>query len=122
MSSNRIDIIKRDDSAFQLTFTDINGDPIDLTGGIVFFTVKKHKIDTDDDALIVKDIEAADIDNPEDGIVILTLSAEETDIPVGDYYFDVQLKTNEDKISSTYAGRFLVAQDITIRTTIDNGS
>lgn len=112
--ANRMEIIKRDDSDFQLTFKDIDGNAIDLTNGVVFFTVKKVKIDTDVNAIIKKEITT--FDDASSGIALLSLTAEETDISAGDYWFDIQLKDSNGKITSSSAGRFLVMQDITIRT------
>jgi hypothetical protein len=117
MASQRMLIIKRDDSDFELTFKDIDSNPIDLTDGTVFFTVKRNKKDTDENAIIKKHITT--FEDPTLGICTLSLSSSDTDILPGDYWFDVQLKDKLGRISSTYAGRMLVKQDITIRTDID---
>lgn len=107
-------IIRRDDVTFDLTFTDVDGDPIDLTGATVFFTVKKKLSDADDDAVIEKEITS--FDDPDSGIATLILSATDTNIPAKNYVFDIQLKTADNKISSSLSANFFVSQDVTIRT------
>lgn len=108
-----MDIIRGDDCDFELTFKDVDGNLIDLTDATIFFTVKRNKDDSDDDALI--STELTNIDDPELGIAILSLSDTETDLNARAYHFDIQLKDSAGKISSTYAGRFIVTGDITLR-------
>lgn len=110
----RMDIVKRDDSDFELTFTDVDGNVINLTNCTVFFTVKRNKTDADANAVISKEI--TEFEEPTTGIALLQLASSETNIPARSYYFDIQLKDAAGKIMSTYAGRFVVSQDITIRT------
>lgn len=113
-TTSDIEIIRRDDVSFNLTFTDVDGDPIDLTGATVFFTVKRKLTDPDDEALIEKEI--ISFDDPELGIAVLILSNTDTDISPGKYFFDIQVKTSDNKISSSNAASFFVNQDVTIRT------
>lgn len=107
-------VIRRDDVTFDLTFTDVDGDPINLTGTTVFFTVKKKSSDPDDEAFIEEEITV--FDDPTSGVAQLQLSAAQTDIAAGRYLFDIQLKTVDGKIASSSVGNFFVSQDITIRT------
>lgn len=109
-----MEIIRGDDSDFELTFTDVDGNPIDLTGGTVFLTVKRSLSDPDEDALLQK--EFIDFDDPTGGITVIHLENSETDLPRGDYYFDIQLKDASSKIESTYVGKFIVKRDVTLRT------
>jgi hypothetical protein len=112
-----MNVNRGDDSDFELTFTDVDGKIIDLTDGTVFFTVKKNKTDQDEDALIKKDIE--DFDHPTTGICILYLTSIETAKTPGNYWYDIQFKDKGGRISSTYAGKFVVSQDITTRKELD---
>lgn len=107
-------VIRRDDVSFDLTFTDVDGDPINLTGATVFFTVKKRATDPDDEAEISKSITS--FDDPTSGVALLELTTSDTDMSAGRYLFDIQLKTVDGKIVSSTAGNFLVTQDITVRT------
>lgn len=113
MSDRRMDVVKRDDTDFEITFTDVDGNIVDLTDCTVFFTVKENKHDTDDQALIKKKITAFAV--PTSGVALLQLTATDTNIPAKGYFFDIQLKNKAGKISSTISGRFIVSQDITIR-------
>lgn len=110
-----IEIIRGDDEQFELTFTDIDGDPIDLTDGTVFFTVKKSLSDDDDEALITKEI--TEFAAPTTGVARLVLSKTQTDIPEGRYFYDVQFKDSANMISSTIRDKFYVKKDVTLRIT-----
>lgn len=118
MADRRMEVIKKDNADFEFTFKDVDGELINLTGSTVFFTVKRNKNDLDDDALIKKDI--TDFTGMSLGTVLLELSSSDTDMLAGSYFFDVQVKYPNNKIASSEAGRFIVKQDITNRTTIDN--
>jgi hypothetical protein len=110
---SNIEVIRGDDVSLKLTFTDINGNAIDLTDTTVFFTVKKKLSDTDDEALISKTIDT--FDDPTTGIMTILISDTETDLKSGSYYYDVQLKDENGYISSISKQRFSVEQDITLR-------
>jgi len=118
MARPRGEINKRDNSNFEITIVDEDGNAINLTDGTVFFTVKKKPTDTDEEAIIKKDITA--FDDPTSGVCLLNLTPEDTNISPGVYWFDIQFKDATDGITSSSAGKFLVRQDITIRTTLDN--
>jgi len=107
-----MNIIKRDDEFFELTFKTIDGDPVDLTDGTVYFTVKKRKTDADEDALISKEI--TEFYDATGGIAVLELTNEETDIGTGLYYFDIQFVDSRDKVMSMPSSVFTVSQDITV--------
>lgn len=113
MSDRRLEIVKGDDIDIELTFTDQDDNPIDLTGGTVYFTVKKELTDDDDDAVIAKDVTA--FENPETGIMVVSLSRADTDVRAGQYFFDAQLKDSEDKITSSPRGILIVTQGVTER-------
>lgn len=109
-----LEIIRGDDEQFELTFTDIDGNPIDLTDGTVFFTVKESLSDDDDSALITQEITT--FAAPETGVARLVLDSDQTDIPEGRYFYDVQFKDSLGTISSTIRDKFYVKKDITLRT------
>lgn len=112
MADLRIEATKRDDEDYELTFKDVDGNVIDLTGATIYFTVKKNVDDVDADAVIKKEISS--FENPESGVAVLALSKDETNIPVRGYYYDIQLVNASGKVSSTQIGRFVVKQDIGI--------
>ena len=104
---------KRDDKGFTFTFVDSDGAAVDLTGDTIFFTVKENETDVDADALIRKDITPSD---PTGGIATMTITHTESDVDVGDHYFDVQRVTSGGTVTTITKGTFKILQDITIRT------
>ena len=109
-----LSIIKSTDNSIKLNFTE-NGEPFDITGYEVLFTVKAEcKIGKDDDeALITKDITVHS--NPEQGESTLDLSAEDTNIPAGNYYWDLRL-IKDGVITQTKRDTIEVVEGITKRT------
>jgi len=72
---------------FTLTLEDDT--PIDISGDVMTMTVKAHK--DDDDPGVAQ--ETADVaTDGANGVAIFTLSPDETDIDIGQYYFDVVWK------------------------------
>lgn len=112
MSIIILKIIRGDTASIPVTITDLNDDPVNLTGSSVFFTVKRKKSDDDEDALISKKIIAHS--EPLLGKTIVELSADDTDIIAGNYYYDLQVVSGED-VLSTQPEIIKVIQDITTR-------
>lgn len=108
-----ITVIRGDSASFDITFKDRDGNPINLTNATVFFTVKSNVTDEEEDALITKDI--VDFANVETGVATVVLTPSDIS-SVGEFFYDVQLKDGEGKISSSGVGRFIVNRDITERT------
>ena len=110
---NTIQLIRGDDATLSVTFKDQNGAVIDLTGYTIYFNVKKEKdlsIDTDTPAVISKKITV--IPNPNLGIVAITIGHAETNLPIGIYAWDLQLKSGSGLITSTQKGQLEVIQDV----------
>lgn len=86
-------IKQRNDVSRELNFTDKEGNPINLTGATVYFTVKSayDADNTDTSAVIKKDITSHT--SPTAGLTTLTLSETDTDIAAGKYICDFKLKT-----------------------------
>lgn len=115
---DKIEIVRGDSAAFDVTFRDAEENLIDLTGGTVFFTVKRRVTDDDDSAVLTVDLVVDDLDDiePESGTIEIALQPEETSELSGVYSYDVQLKDSDGNIASSGNGRFVVSKDITIRT------
>lgn len=115
-----ITIIRGDDQSFDVSIKNADATPVDLTGATVFFTVKKRTSDTDDEALISKDITSHT--TPASGLTNINLDNEDTEIdpsPIGKpYKWDLQVKGADGSIYSTEAGDFVVLADVTSRKTI----
>lgn len=90
--------IKRKTSeTIEVVFSDDN-QPIDLTGYTLFFTVKRRLTDTD----VVMSYETSSHTDPEQGESQIVLTQEDTDIPVGNYYWDLILIKNNIRFGTEY--------------------
>ena len=109
-----ISIIKATDNSIDLTFTE-NGVAFDITGYLILFTVKAEcKISKEDDeALITKNITVHS--DPTHGKSTLDLTAEDTNIPAGNYYWDLRL-IKDGVITQTKRDTIEVIEGITKRT------
>ncbi len=73
-----------------LAFTDSDGDPVDITGYTIYFTLKENKYDDEADAIITEDVTTHV--NPTGGISKVELSAEDTAELQETYYYDLVYK------------------------------
>jgi hypothetical protein len=106
--------IKRGDTWSKiLYFEDNNCVHIDITGWTIYFTAKLDITDSDGDAEIEKTITV--FSNPLNGEAELSLSSEDTDLATGNYFYDIQVKTNLDEIYTIVEGVLTITQDITTR-------
>ena len=108
-------IIRRDDVIIKTEIKDLDGNPINLTGAVVFLTAKKNKQAPDADAVIRKEVSAHTA--PTLGQTEFTLTAEDTDITSGSYFYDIQV-VQSNTTRTAEIGVLRVVQDITIRTEV----
>jgi len=108
-----LSVYRGDDKTWNLNFTDANDDPIDLTGATVFFTVKVNKTDKDSDAIISKD-QASHVDAV-NGQTTIVLTNSDTDVKIGNYYYDIQLVDTSGIVTTIVVGAFRVNQDVSTR-------
>jgi hypothetical protein len=113
MALTTITLIRSDTYDFNITFKDSAGDPIDITGYEVWFTVRtglpKTTVTDDTDATISKSY----TNGGATGIITVSLSSEDTDINAKTYKYDVQYKKPDTTLKSSGAYDFIVAADIT---------
>jgi hypothetical protein len=109
-----IEIIRGDDKTFSVTVRK-NGEVVNLTGYTVFFTVKPNfKMSDDTEAFISKTY--SNIPNPALGKFSIVLSSSDTkDLPGGEFWYDIQIKSPTGTISSSLKDRFIIRWDITRR-------
>jgi len=112
-------IYRGDNKTWTIAFTDDAGDPIDITGYTLFFTVKNKGCYQDDsadtNALIEKDVTVHT--NPTGGISAVSLVPADTNtIEPDDYIYDMQLKDSTDNILTVIKGDFTITADVTRRT------
>lgn len=106
--------IRSDSDSIELTFTDADSEPINLTGAVVSLTVKPNLIEDGDDrtALLKKDITSHS--NPTQGETIIDLTPEDLNIPPGTYFYDIQVQNGEEVFSIVYRSLEII-QDVTRR-------
>lgn len=89
-------------------------------GDTIYFTVKTHPDSdtTDEDALIKANwVYGTDVEPDENGTLQLILTATETNIDYGDYFYDLKLVTAEDPSSEStlVTGDFTIMDVATLR-------
>jgi hypothetical protein len=96
----------------KLTFTDDNGDPIDITNNVYWMTLKldPEASDADADAQASVTASGADATN---GIVYVIFQPADTDgLLPANYYYDVQ-QVDNGAVTTIMEGRVKVKRDIT---------
>lgn len=108
-------IIRGDTTSIDFELTD-GGDPVDLTGATVFFTAKSA-IDADaTDAASAISVEVTSHTNPTAGETLIPLTASDTTVTPGEYFYDVQVKNLSGTILSIPYRKLEVVADVTRRT------
>lgn len=104
-------IIRGDDASIGFTFSGI-----DLTGATVFFTAKPTISNSADDSDAVISVEVSSHDDPENGVTTIPLTASDTNITPGEYFYDIQIKLADGTITSIPVRKMEIFGDITRRT------
>jgi len=90
INDHKFEVIKRDTFIFDIQIYDVGtGGWMQLAGKTVYFTVKSSLTD-EDTAAVIGPITGT-VTGETTGSVRFTLSKTETDIPQGQYYYDVQV-------------------------------
>jgi len=109
-------IPKQTTKNFELQFKE-NGQVVDITEWVVYFTCKENMKDEDDDAVIKKDIgygQATAHSDPTNGKTLITLSTTDTDLE-GNYYYDLKYKDDDDNVGILFQGRIKFTRTVTTR-------
>ncbi len=89
-----------------------DGEPQDITGWIIYFSVKKRASMTDAEAIIFKTVTVHT--NPTEGLSQINIDAVDTiDKAVGDYRFDLLFVDNTGERQSSETGLFILEQEVT---------
>ena len=110
-----MEIIRGDDHTINLEITKtVNGvtSAYDLTGAKVWFTIRKNYNDPDDTNYLIQKSTTTH-DNASGGLTHLDLSHIDTNVAIGQYYYDVQIKTAEGKIFTVIKGNMKIVYDVT---------
>ena len=105
-------ITRGDTKIYALHFRDGAGVDIDITGWMIFFTVKKKLEDIDDDAKIRKNI--IDHTDPVHGKTEISLSSADTEL-LGEHFYDIQVKTTAGAIITIAASSITFSPDVSRR-------
>ena len=109
MTTNTIEIIKKDDVNIDLTFEESDGTPVDLTGGTVKFTVRPAL----DEAVILSK-EVTTHTDPTNGKTQVSLTSTETDsLEAGNYVWGVTFINSAGKRNSSTVGSLVVLENVT---------
>lgn len=104
------DIVRGTTRAINVTFTQQDGTPHDLTGGKVFFAATTETAPTDDSGAAI-DIPPVTVHtDPTNGKSRIVLSADDTDIAANSYNFGVQAVLADGTVVEN-TGKFKVTQD-----------
>lgn len=108
-------IVRGDNYAVELEFKAETGDPIDLSGRALYFTLKRHWQQPDDEAAAQSKVALAG-SPAQNGIGIVSLLPDDTDTLVpGSYWYDLQLVTGDNEVLTISRGRVEVVGDVTRR-------
>lgn len=115
---SQLKIIKGNVENIAVTFNGADGNPIDLTNTIVFFTVKKwdlvKKNDPNDDLAVIKKTVSAHT-NPTAGETAIILDGTETDIEAGEYSYDLKVKTSTEDFMYIEKQKLIIELGVTQR-------
>ena len=127
--SNDLTIYRGDSVSFEVSL-ELEGQKINLNDYLVFFTIKKKKLDIDEKAVVRKNSNTAPsvssggitVVDAENGLVRIVLLHDDTkSLLEGSHYYGVNCinKSDEALVYTLLEGRFIVNLDIGIRITED---
>jgi hypothetical protein len=107
--------IRGDSRVLAVSVVDSSGNPVDITGGTVFFTLNATQNPTDDSGAVISKTVTSHT-APTLGQTQVTLTNTDTQsLTPGQYYYDIQYKDTAGNITSTKADVFQVIGDVTRR-------
>ena len=89
------------------------GTVVDITGALIFFTVKNKTSDSDITAVLKKDISI--LTDPTNGEAIIELTASETAALIGNYLYSIKIKLSTGKIYSVAEGTVCFRKELSTR-------
>lgn len=107
--------IRGDSRVLAINVVDATGNPVDITGGTVFFTLNASNAPTDDTSAVLQKTQTSHT-APTLGQTTITLTNTDTQsIAPGNYYYDLQYKDASGNITSTKPDVFQIIGDVTRR-------
>ena len=116
-----LEVVKNDTKTWKLTVTDADGTAIDISGYLVFFTVKQNLSDEDVNAIIKQNVVCPSDADSIAGICRIALTSTDTNVAIGTYYYDIKMQKNSGGTivwrKTIATGKFRVNLTATKRTT-----
>lgn len=110
--SQKLEIIKGDDTLLSCAFTDENDDVVDISNANLIFSMREAS--DDDNPLLTVNVPSGNHLVPASGTTQVLLPHADTNIEVGNYYWDIQLTYGGSGIiNSVEKGTIVVHDDIT---------
>jgi len=114
MISQELELVQGDSKTYVFTFTE-DDLPIDVTGWEILFTLKTNYTDLDASAILQKDYTAPSGADATAGIIKFSLTPTNTNITLGEYYYDFKVKKNATDRETIASGKMRVNFTVTIR-------
>ena len=109
--ANTLIIKKGDDHILEFQFVDDEGNPVDITGKTIWFSIKDRIKDLDSDAIYITDWDTHT--DPTNGISILALTNAVTNTFISDRYLWQSRLVNADlTINSTNIGKCNIEENL----------
>ncbi len=115
VSTKNLEVVEGDTSTINCTFTDSDGNAINVSTYSFFMTVKSGVNDTDANAVIKQEPADFSVSGAGNNIASTTISATDNTIDAGTYYYDIQYVTGADVVT-VVKGIYKVVDQITVRT------
>jgi hypothetical protein len=109
MRNINLSLVKKDTKTWKFVIKK-NNIPVDISGWSVYFSVKNDFNDADSAAIITKNSTFPDNAESQAGIGYLSLTSAETDVTIGERYYDMKL------IDTNYRETFLSGKINILRT------
>ena len=96
-------------------FVDENDSLIDITGAILFLTIKNKPSDTDVDAVLSKTIASVDLTDPMSGNAEIEITSTDCTSLLGNYIYSIKIKLSDGNIYTVSEGNLCFRTEITQR-------
>ena len=108
-TKQNLSIIAGDSKSYNLTFSDATGTALDITGWIIYFTVKRTYADADVDAILSKTVTVHT--DPTAGKTSIVLAHADTEgLPRGVYYYSIQAQTDVTNLYTVLRGQYTIEE------------
>ena len=109
MECRNLEIFKSTTKSFEIVCKK-DGQTQDITDWTFYLTVKENMKDSDANAKIAKVVTSHS--DPTNGKTLITLSADDTNIDTGNYYYSLDWKDDEDNQGILFMGRLRIIDPV----------